>query len=322
MTEHQNSSADIEERRPIADVLQEFVNILEAVRGERDVIRVSGLVGNAQDVGVVSIDNLQDNLMRAIAELRSSPPAQAVPERGSPEWFCKWLSGYLGCITGQDELDAFEANSIRSELAWVVPPPAAPVVPPEVLERRRKGLPDYEKPPLGQPPSWLQEQEPIQRSSAVNASEPRFFIDHGMIHDRLTGKHVTTEPDSAFCDGIVKCCELLNSLVERREPRVFPLLFDGNWLENKIKSDPDVECEAGPGLTLNEPQTSQVTVEPANKPAVDPKKITAIDDFLADGQRDNGYRAFAMMRHIWPQLRELALASSQLSRPDRGGPHD
>lgn len=92
------------------------------------------------------------------------------------------------------------------------------------------------------------------RSSAGSASEPRFFIDHGMIHDRLTGKHVTTEPDSAFCDGIVKCCELLNSLVERRQPRVFPLLFDSNWLENKIKSDPDVECEAGPDLTRNEPQ--------------------------------------------------------------------
>ncbi len=29
----------------------------------------------------------------------------------------------------------------------------------EALERRRRGLPDYEKPPLGQPPSWLQEQE-------------------------------------------------------------------------------------------------------------------------------------------------------------------
>jgi hypothetical protein len=29
----------------------------------------------------------------------------------------------------------------------------------EVAERRRRGLPDYEKPPLGQPPAFLQEQE-------------------------------------------------------------------------------------------------------------------------------------------------------------------
>jgi hypothetical protein len=42
-------------------------------------------------------------------------------------------------------------------------PPAAPVeVPPDVIERRRKGLSDYEKPPLGQPPSWLQAQEKIE----------------------------------------------------------------------------------------------------------------------------------------------------------------
>jgi hypothetical protein len=74
---------------------------------------------------------------------------------------------------------------------------------------------------------------------------PRFFIDHGMIHDRETGKHVTTEPDSAFCDGIKRCCELLNALAERREPKVFPLLFDNNWLEEKITNDPDLDCEAG-----------------------------------------------------------------------------
>ena len=49
----------------------------------------------------------------------------------------------------------------------------------------------------------------------------------------------------------------------------------------------------------------------AKKPAIDPKQIKAVDDFLADGQRDKGYRAFAMMRHLWPRLRELALASSE-----------
>ncbi|MCK1585453.1 Lar family restriction alleviation protein [Bradyrhizobium sp. 168] len=60
---------------------------------------------------------------------RTGDAAQDVPERGSPEWFCQWLRGYLGCITGRDELDAFEANSIRSELAQVAsqPSPAAPV---------------------------------------------------------------------------------------------------------------------------------------------------------------------------------------------------
>jgi len=45
-------------------------------------------------------------------------------------------------------------------------------------------------------------------------TEPRFFIDHGMIHDRITGKHVTTDEDSVFQDGIKCCCDLLNSFVD------------------------------------------------------------------------------------------------------------
>lgn len=41
---------------------------------------------------------------------------------------------------------------------------------------------------------------------------PRFFIEHGLIHDRVTGKHVTTDADSPFYDGIRACCDLLNQL--------------------------------------------------------------------------------------------------------------
>lgn len=65
-------------------------------------------------------------------------------------------------------------------------PPAAPVVPPEVLERRRKGLPDYERPPLGQPPSWLQEQEKIERHNGSSAvSEPAAWLSTGDNHHGL-----------------------------------------------------------------------------------------------------------------------------------------
>lgn len=73
--------------------------------------------------------------------------------------------------------------------------------------------------------------------------EPRFFIDHGVVHDRVTGKHVTTEPDSAFCDGIESCCELLNALAEQREPRRLSLKFSNDWLAEKIRADPDVETD-------------------------------------------------------------------------------
>lgn len=42
---------------------------------------------------------------------------------------------------------------------------------------------------------------------------PRFFIEHGVIHDRVTGKHVRTS-DNGLEDGIEECCALLNELSE------------------------------------------------------------------------------------------------------------
>jgi len=72
--------------------------------------------------------------------------------------------------------------------------------------------------------------------------EPRFFIDHGMIHDRETGKHVTTEPDSPFCDGIEACCTLLNKLVTKNRG-TFPILVSSEQLARQIASDPDIETD-------------------------------------------------------------------------------
>ncbi|MGR4927228.1 hypothetical protein ACIPUD_10480 [Bradyrhizobium sp. CAR08] len=64
--------------------------------------------------------------------------------------------------------------------ALAAQPPAAPVIPPEVLERRNRGLTDYERPPLGQPPSWLQEQEkivaPDNGSSAPSKGGMKLYI--------------------------------------------------------------------------------------------------------------------------------------------------
>jgi hypothetical protein len=42
--------------------------------------------------------------------------------------------------------------------------------------------------------------------------QERFFINHDIIHDRVTGAHITTNPDSIYQDGINKCCALLNDL--------------------------------------------------------------------------------------------------------------
>lgn len=59
----------------------------------------------------------------------------------------------------------------------------------------------------------------------------------------------------------------------------------------------------------NSPTEIVMTEQPAKQPAILASEIAAVDGFLADGQQDNGYRAFAMMRHMWPRLRELALTS-------------
>lgn len=47
-------------------------------------------------------------------------------------------------------------------------------------------------------------------------TQPRFHIDHDMIHDRITGKHVTTDAMElrANCQTLADTCALLNRLGE------------------------------------------------------------------------------------------------------------
>lgn len=40
----------------------------------------------------------------------------------------------------------------------------------------------------------------------------RFYIDHGVIHDQVTGKHVVTNGEPPFEDSVEQVCDLLNSL--------------------------------------------------------------------------------------------------------------
>jgi len=46
-----------------------------------------------------------------------------------------------------------------------------------------------------------------------NEYNPRFYIDHGVIHDRVTGKHVVTDGQPPFEDSLEHVLELLNGLV-------------------------------------------------------------------------------------------------------------
>lgn len=47
-------------------------------------------------------------------------------------------------------------------------------------------------------------------------TEPRFYIDHGVIHDRETGKHVVTDGEWPFEDDLPRVLALLNGLSENR----------------------------------------------------------------------------------------------------------
>jgi len=66
-------------------------------------------------------------------------------------------------------------------------------------------------PRCGEPEHPDQCTVPAQSEASV---KPRFFIDHGMIHDRMSGRHVTTNPDEDTWAGmtITETCALLNKL--------------------------------------------------------------------------------------------------------------
>ena len=59
------------------------------------------------------------------------------------------------------------------------------------------------------PVTWDQSACPTHGPNA-----PRFHIDHGVIHDNVTGQHVRTDPDGTE-PGVVACCVLLNGLSGR-----------------------------------------------------------------------------------------------------------
>jgi|HubBroStandDraft_4_1064222.scaffolds.fasta_scaffold89757_2 hypothetical protein len=72
-------------------------------------------------------------------------------------------------------------------------------------------------------------------------AEQRFFIDHGTIHDRVTGKHVRTDPDygpgrTFEEDGIEQCCALLNSLVDAHEDAVRVACAYSNDAERELRA--------------------------------------------------------------------------------------
>jgi hypothetical protein len=61
-------------------------------------------------------------------------------------------------------------------------------------------------------------------------SQPRFFIEHDMIHDRATGQHVTSEADTAYQPGRAALLALLNTLSAPTSQTVLPTPVYGRCL--------------------------------------------------------------------------------------------
>lgn len=75
----------------------------------------------------------------------------------------------------------------------------------------------------------------------------RFYLDHGVIHDRVTGKHVTTDGEPPFEDGVEQVCALLNSLSENRVT---------NWQQKA--SDLALKLDEGLGLVVASPEGADI----------------------------------------------------------------
>lgn len=69
-----------EDTAKVAADLQELMDVIEAVRGERGLLRVSGTRGDPNDVGVLGIERFNDLMIRAIDALAIPTLAQAAPD--------------------------------------------------------------------------------------------------------------------------------------------------------------------------------------------------------------------------------------------------
>jgi hypothetical protein len=81
------SDAVADGAREIAADIEELLSVIEAVRGDRGVLRVSGTRGDSQDVGVLGVKPFSDLMRRAIAALRAAPvKAEIKPHRYIPDY--------------------------------------------------------------------------------------------------------------------------------------------------------------------------------------------------------------------------------------------
>ena len=96
--------------------------------------------------------------------------------------------------------------------------------------------------------------------------ERRFFIDHGMIHDRVTGRHVATDPEMPGLGGSMldDALDLLNSLtdeVARLREALRPFADEAKrW---NLSPECDRYSFAGTGLSRRDLRIARATLTKA-----------------------------------------------------------
>lgn len=138
-------------------------------------------------------------------------------------------------------------------------------------------------------------------------SEERFFIDHGVIHDRVTGKHVRSYDvpiENSGEDGIVECCALMNKLSGAEDANVQDLVSEVRRLRVALKASDQRHADFVHG-DYNKLQDARHAANREMVAAVAQAKtlLIDVDDMMG------ALREVASEEYTWQEKRDIARRS-------------
>ena len=108
--------------------LYPLMDSLEAFRGDKDVLRISGKVGDAQDVGIAGVENTRLAIAEAVKVLEGVRDAAQGAFESARDYVDRAIASYVGDPADNQFQKGFLAalEVVRDE-AFAAQPPAAPV---------------------------------------------------------------------------------------------------------------------------------------------------------------------------------------------------
>jgi hypothetical protein len=95
----------------LAEEIEELNDVIESVKGDRGILRVSGTRGDPQDVGVLGIARFSDLARRLSTALRSVAPSAGSPASAVTVKPLDWSEILVDRGDGMKEVDGWEADS-------------------------------------------------------------------------------------------------------------------------------------------------------------------------------------------------------------------